>query len=71
MEKQIQLYEEERILRDATLERQVKQLGDNCCWLIAQMDRIHTALCPGITGTWQDRVKQTVIAAEKISKEQQ
>ena len=45
--------------------RRADQLAVNCRWLIAQMDRVHAALCPGRSGTWQDRVRQAVESAEK------
>ena len=48
------------------LQRRAHQLGVNCRWLIAQIDKIHAVLCPGETGTWQQRVEQAVKAAEQI-----
>ena len=61
------LQEAERIMdeKNVDTERQRDQLATNCRWLIAQMDRIHAALCPSMMGTWQDRVNQAVEAAEK------
>jgi hypothetical protein len=43
------------------------QLGINCRWLVAQLDEIHEALCPGHIGTWQDRAQKAVEAAKIIS----
>lgn len=48
------------------IQQQVEQLGNNCKWLIAQMDLVHACLCPGQNGTWQERVKQVVKAARHI-----
>lgn len=45
----------------------IKQLSYNCKWLIEQIDQIHSVLCPGVIGTWQDRVRNTVFAAKEIS----
>ena len=45
----------------------MKQLSYNCKWLIKQIDQIHSVLCPGDIGTWQDRVKNTVFASKEIS----
>ena|SRR3990167_3264334 len=38
-------------------------------WLIAQIDKIHDALCPGESGTWQIRAEQAVEAVMKIAME--
>ena len=42
-----------------------ERLGTNCRWHIDQIDKIHRRLCPNQNGTWQDRVSQAVIAAER------
>lgn len=47
--------------------RRADQLGINCRWLVAQLDEIHAALCPGHIGTWQDRAQKAVEAAKIIS----
>lgn len=47
--------------------RRADQLGINCRWLVAQLDEIHAALCPGHVGTWQDRAQKAVEAAKIIS----
>ena len=47
--------------------RRAYQLGINCRWLVAQLDEIHAALCPGHIGTWQDRAQKAVEAAKIIS----
>jgi hypothetical protein len=38
----------------------------NARYLLGAIDRIHSALCPGRSGTWQMRVEQAVAAAEKL-----
>jgi hypothetical protein len=43
------------------------QLEINCTWLLAKINRIHAALCPGQLGTWQQRAEQAVTAAEALS----
>jgi hypothetical protein len=40
--------------------RQIEQLGINQRWLIQQFDALHTILCPGQFGTWQERAVQCV-----------
>ena len=47
--------------------RRADQLGVNCMWLIDKIDRIHAALCPGRSGTWQQRAEQAVEAAESTA----
>lgn len=32
----------------------------NIRWLIDMIDRIHVALCPSKSGTWQERARQAV-----------
>lgn len=51
--------------------RRADQLGINCRWLVAQLDEIHAALCPGHIGTWQDRAQKAVEAAKIISQNNQ
>lgn len=48
--------------------RRADQLGVNCDWLIAKIDAIHAALCPGQHGSWQQRAEQAVAAAGKCVK---
>jgi hypothetical protein len=47
------------------VKKQPDQIDTNTRWLIRVIDRIHNALCPEKTGTWQMRVEQVVEAAEK------
>ena len=47
--------------------RTAKQIGVNDRWLISLIDQVHDDLCPGKTGTWQDRAKQVMAAASEIS----
>jgi len=54
-------------LFDATEKQRLKQLEINCRWLVDITDRIHDALCPGQYGTWQERAKQAVEAAERLA----
>lgn len=49
-----------------SLRKQLDREKVNCRWLLGHMDTIHKALCPGRSGTWQDRTLQAVEAAEKI-----
>lgn len=49
------------------LKRQSKQNEINADWLIKVVDEIHSNLCPGQSGTWQDRVKQAVVASRRIA----
>jgi len=42
------------------------RLGLNCKWLVEKFDCVHSALCSGENGTWQQRVEQVVVAAEAI-----
>ena len=49
------------------LRRVNRQSGINSRWLIAQIEKIHAVLCPGETGTWQQRVEQAVKAAERLA----
>lgn len=60
----------EKPLFDSNSEKQrADQLGINCRWLIDQIDRIHAALCPGRSGTWQQRAAQaSAEAAEVVSR---
>ena len=46
--------------------RRADQLGANCDWLIKQIDAIHTHLCPGQSGTWQQKVEQAVAGAKEM-----
>ena len=49
-------------------EKRTKEQQDiNVRWLVAQIDRIHNALCPDQMGTWQQRAEQAVAAAERKS----
>lgn len=54
------------LLSAADEKARADQLGVNCRWLIDKIDRIHRALCPGQSGTWQQRAEQSVAAAEKL-----
>lgn len=54
-------------LLDATERQRLKQMEINCRWLMDITDRIHDALCPGQYGTWQERAKQAVEAAERLA----
>lgn len=47
--------------------QRLKQMEINCQWLIDITDRIHDALCPDQCGTWQERAKQAVEAAERLA----
>lgn len=49
------------------LKRQSKQNEINAAWLIKVVDEIHSNLCPGKSGTWQDRARQAVVASRKIA----
>ena len=53
--------------RGGTVGQRLKQMEINCRWLMDITDRIHDALCPGQYGTWQDRAKQAVEAAERLA----
>jgi len=53
--------------QDATERQRLKQMEINCRWLMDVTDRIHDALCPNQCGTWQDRAKQAVEAAERLA----
>ena len=56
-------------VRAALAERETcaNQTETNTRWLIGMIDRIHTALCPGKSGTWQRRAEQAVKTAEQES----
>jgi hypothetical protein len=51
------------------LQRTNKQNALNATWMIEMMDRIHSALCPTMNGTWQQRAEQAVAEAEVIGAE--
>lgn len=69
LEKEIEEYE--ALLADDPLtglaaeKRRADQSALNTRWLIDKIDRIHEALCPDQTGTWQQRAEQAVEVAEK------
>jgi hypothetical protein len=46
-------------------QNRAEQLALNCRWLIEKIDIIHSCLCPGQNGTWQQRAEQAVIAAQQ------
>ena len=48
--------------------RRADRLATNCKWLITQIDKIHDALCPDISGTWQQRATDSVAAARAIKR---
>jgi hypothetical protein len=48
--------------------RRVIQIQTNLMWVIEKLDEIHDALCPGMNGTWQQRVEQAVEAAKRTAK---
>jgi len=50
----------------AAVERQLAQSSLNTGWLLAKIDRIHTSLCPGSSGTWQQRAEHAVKHALEI-----
>ncbi len=58
-------------VRDALAEREAcaGQAETNERWLISMIDRIHAALCPGKSGTWQMRAEQAVEAAVHYAEE--
>jgi hypothetical protein len=43
-------------------------LALNNRWLVERLDRIHDALCPEHSGTWQQRAEKAVEAAEAVAK---
>src|SRR5436190_8168923 len=43
-----------------------QQMSINFNWLLVNVDRIHSALCPTMMGTWQQRAEQAVAAAVVI-----
>ncbi len=49
--------------------KRYEQLIFNCRWLIEQIDKIHTAICPNENGTWQERANQAVAASTKLMEE--
>ena len=44
--------------------RRLKQMDINFKFVFNAIEEIHANLCPGQTGTWQDRVKQAVEASK-------
>lgn len=48
------------------LKDQIKRSDVNFFWLLAQINVIHSILCPGRVETWQGRTLQVVEAAKKI-----
>jgi hypothetical protein len=50
------------------LVKQNEQLKINEQWLIAQIDIMHTLLCFGQVGTWQDRARQVIEKIEELTK---
>jgi len=47
-------------------ERGNAQMDRNVQWLLEQIDKIHTALCPEQRGTWQQRAQFAVAAAQAL-----
>ena len=46
---------------------QITQLETNQRFLLQAIDTIHQHLCPNQSGTWQDRVHQSIQAAQEIA----
>ena len=40
------------------------QSGRNCMWLVKKIEIMHSILCPGEYGTWQERTEQVVNAVK-------
>ena len=45
----------------------IKQLETNQHFLLKAIDTIHQHLCPNQSGTWQDRVHQSIQASQEIA----
>jgi len=52
-----------------TLKLTVAQRDAEIKELLAFLAKVHEALCPGQSGTWQDRARQAVDAARAVAKE--
>ena len=48
-------------------QRQIAQHAYNESYMLGAIDRIHDALCPDESGTWQQRCEQAIAAAELLS----
>lgn len=58
----------EQLKQELLMEKmRADQLALNCNWLVQHMDLAHGALCPGLSGTWQDRMAHVVSAAQLIA----
>ena len=51
----------------ACSDRTASQNATNMRWLLECIDRIHAALCPSESGTWQQRAEQAIAVAESLS----